>query len=67
MGMGVRVGRDTLSDNIALLVCEVWIWRERIGDLGFVGEEGAEEIVAAFLGELAVSTDAGAMVETLRD
>lgn len=38
-----------------------------MGDFDFIGEEGAEEIVAAFFGELAVSTDAGAIVETLRD
>jgi hypothetical protein len=67
VGTGVSVGNETLSDNMALVVWEVWNWRDRMGDFDFDGEEGAEEIVTAFLGELAVSTDAGAIVETLRD
>jgi hypothetical protein len=62
VGVGVRVGSVTLSESIVLMVGEVCKLR-RMGDLGFMGEEEAEE--GDFFGGFAVRTETGAIVETV--
>jgi hypothetical protein len=54
----VKVGRWTLSESIAFSLLEVWNGRVLEGDLGFVGEEGADKGIG-----FPVRTDAGAIVD----
>lgn len=60
---GVKVGRWTLSLNIASLGLVVWKLRF-LGDLGFGDGDGGVDCLGVTTGILEVRRDAGAIVET---